>query len=303
MTTRLRDAVPLATIGAVLIVGWFLRGLLLWLASGAALILGRALHAVVGVSALQGIAGFAYLNSNWSTVAAYTGEHLRLALITLAVGLAIALPVGVLVNRVRWLYVPVFSLLDGIYTIPSIALFVVLVSIPQLGLSEKTALIVMIAYAQFILVRNVAAGMEGVPSETKEAALGMGMNRLQVFLRVELPLALPVIVGGLRIAAVATIGIATVAAFITIHDLGYLFTDALNNYSKTQTAAEIEAGAIAVTFLAISADLALRFVERLIPANRVARAGRPSRLRSYLQSPLTSRAAPEEEALAQSRLP
>ncbi len=262
---------------AALVGIWLAREPLLWALAQMANVLGVALHRLVGLPFLDRFGGFAYMNAYWDNVSAYTGEHVQLTAATLLIGLAIALPVGVLLNRVRWLYVPVFGALDTVYTIPSIALFLVLLQVPGFGLSFNTALVVLVAYAQFILVRNVAAGMDGVPAEIKEAARGMGMNPVQVFFRVELPLALPVIAGGFRIAAVATIGIASVAAFIGIHDLGFLFYDAVYNFS-INSQGEIEAGAIAVAALAVFVDVALRFLEGFIPANRVARAGKPSRL-------------------------
>lgn len=260
---------------AVAVIVWMLRNYVSSAAGVLALVAGNAVHGFVGLSVFSGFGGFRYMNQNWSVIAGYFGEHLRLSVEALAYAIAIALPVGIIVNRFRWLYVPTFTVLDGIYTIPSLALFVVLLS--RTGISDATVLIALVAYAQFILVRNVVVGLEGVPAEVKEAARGMGMNSFQILTTVELPLALPVIVAGLRLATVATISIASIAAFIAIPDLGTLFVNATTN-GGVNAYPEIEAGAVAVTGLALGADLVLRAVERFIPANRVGHAGRPSKV-------------------------
>lgn len=210
----------------------------------------------------------------WPSVTSYFGVHLRLVIEAVLISTVIALIVGLTIHRVRWLYFPVFVLLDAVYTIPSLALFTLL--LPFTKLMDATVLIPLVAYAQFILVRNVVAGLNSVPEDVKEAARGMGMGPMQVLLKVELPLALPVIIAGVRIATVASIGTAAIAALVAIPDLGALFFTAVQGGHHPFDS--IEAGALAVVVLALSADLIFRVVERFIPANRVARAGRESRL-------------------------
>ncbi|HEV3310710.1 MAG TPA: ABC transporter permease [Chloroflexota bacterium] len=210
----------------------------------------------------------------WPSVTSYFGVHLRLVVEAVLISTIVALIVGLIIHRVRWLYFPLFVLLDAVYTIPSLALFTLL--LPFTKLMDATVLIPLVAYAQFILVRNVVAGLNGVPEDVKEAARGMGMSPMQVLRKVELPLALPVIAAGVRIATVASIGTAAIAALIAIPDLGALFFVAVQGGHHPFDS--IEAGALAVVVLALSADLIFRVVERFIPANRVARAGRESRL-------------------------
>jgi osmoprotectant transport system permease protein len=154
-----------------------------------------------------------------------------------------------------------------IYTIPSLALLTYLIAL--IGIGTKNALIALVAYAQFILVRNVVVGLRQVDPVVIDAARGMGMSGRQILFRIEYPLALPVILGGLRIATVATIAIASIASLVDAGGLGTLLFTGLNLGSNS----EIEVGAIAVSLLAIAADVVLRLVDRLLPATR-ARVGR-----------------------------
>lgn len=203
-----------------------------------------------------------YFFSHQSDVWMYFGQHIRLTLYTLAISLAIAVPLGTLVARVPVLYTPVLGLLGVIYTIPSLALLAYLVTIVGIGVSN--ALIALVAYAQFILVRNVVVGLRQVDAVVVDAARGMGMTGWQILLKIEYPLALPVILGGLRIATVATIAIATIGALVDAGGLGRLLFDGISNGYYSQ----IEVGALAVSSLAVAADILLRLVERFLPANR-----------------------------------
>lgn len=192
-------------------------------------------------------------------------EHLQLTAIALAIALIFAIPLGVLITNVRPLSFPVLILLGVIYTIPSLALLAFL--IPWFGLGRQPAVIVLAAYAQLALVRNIAAALQGVDGSLLEAAHGVGMSSFQVFWRVRLPLALPVLIAGFRIALVTTISLATVTAWINAGGLGSLLFDGIaRNYNS-----EILAGAIAITILALCADAILRVIERLTPAARAAR--------------------------------
>lgn len=205
-----------------------------------------------------------YLADNPGTVLTDLGQHIEITLLTLAIAIAIALPLGTLVARVRILYTPVLGLLGIVYTIPSFAFLAFLIRFVGIGISS--ALIPLVAYAQFILVRNVVTGLRGVDPAVVDAARGMGMTGRQILFRIEYPLALPVMLAGLRIATVATIAIATVAALDDAGGLGSLLFDGINNsFSSTS---EIQVGAIAVSLLAIAADLLLRGAERLVPAAR-----------------------------------
>jgi osmoprotectant transport system permease protein len=198
-----------------------------------------------------------YLFTHFPTVAARLGEHVVLVAVSLAIALAIALPLGVLVARRPRVGSIVLTALNVIYTIPSLALLAILVAV--LGLGTPTAIVALVAYAQMILVRNVAVGLRGVSPAALDAADGLGFTKTARLLRIELPLALPAIVGGIRIATVALIGIATIAAWIDAGGLGTLVFEGLHADDMDK----IIAGSLAAVVLALAADLALRVAERL----------------------------------------
>ncbi len=197
-----------------------------------------------------------YLVQNWADVADRFGEHLEMTLIALAIALVIALPLGVMITRFRRWEGPVMALLGLLYTIPSLALLVLL--IPWVGLGLDNAVIVLVIYAQVILVRNIVAGINGVEPAIVEAARGMGMSGWQRLLRIELPLALPVVLAGVRIATVTIIGIGAVAALINAGGIGRLLFDGVS----TSNPQKVVAGSIAAAALASLANLLLRFLER-----------------------------------------
>ena len=141
------------------------------------------------------------------------------------------MPVSLVAVRYRWLQAPAFSIAGILYTIPSLALFAILV--PLTGLSRTTALIPLASYTLFILTRNIVTGLEGVPSAVKDAADGMGYGRTARLVKVELPLALPSIMAGIRLATISTIGLVTVTALIGLGGLGQLINDGLNRDFRT----------------------------------------------------------------------
>lgn len=238
------------------------------LMAAAALLLLSAAAGFLDASGIRKNFDLSYFDQNRSDVYAALKEHLILTLKTLVIAMAIALPLGTLVARVRVLYTPVMTLVGIVYTIPSFAFLAMLV--PYVGIGATPALIALVSYAQFILVRNVAVGLSEVDPAAVDAARGMGMNAWQILYMVEYPLALPVILGGLRIATVATIAIATIAARIDAGGLGTLLFDGVDRAYYS----EILTGAVAVALLAIAADIILRLAERLLPATR-ARAASP----------------------------
>ena len=197
-----------------------------------------------------------YLLDNLPHVATLFGQHLRLAAIALAIALLIAVPLGVLIARVRWLRGPVLGALAVIYTIPSLSLFVLL--IPLFGLGTVPAVIALVAYAQLVLVRNVVVGLTGIDPAVIEAARGMGMSGWQRFARVELPLTLPLLLAGARVATLSIIGIGTIAAFINAGGLGQLLFEGVVTGNRDK----IIAGALAVSLLAIGVNALLRLLER-----------------------------------------
>lgn len=198
-------------------------------------------------------------------------QHIWLTVLAVGIGLLIALPVSVYVHRRRRLYPVAAGFAGVLYTIPSIAFMGLL--IPFSGLSTMTALVPLVSYTLLIYIRNIVTGLDGVPEETKEAARGMGYSERQLRWRVEIPLALPAIVAGLRLAAVSTIGLVTVTAMIGKGGAGYLLKAGFNNLLPRNTAVTI--GAVLSLLLAILADVGLlRLQRRLAPWTR----GRRDRL-------------------------
>jgi osmoprotectant transport system permease protein len=201
----------------------------------------------------------------WSWVADHTDdisaalrEHVTLTIAAVALGLVIALPLGILAAQHRRFLVPVLSLSGVLYAIPSLAAFGLLG--PVTGyLSFTTALLPLTSYTLLILIRNVVAGLDDVPDEAKDAATGMGYGRWQRLLRVELPLALPAIVAGIRIATVSTIALVTVAFLINRGGLGQLILDGVRRDFRTP----LVVGSVLSIALAVVADLLLVGLQRL----------------------------------------
>lgn len=175
---------------------------------------------------------------DWSWVRTHLGDirellvqHLVLTGIAVGVGFAIALALAVLSVRARRLYGPVTWVTGVMYTIPSIALFVLLV--PYTGFTVLTAEIGLVSYTLLILIRNIVAGIDAVPADVREAAVAMGYRPMRLLLRIELPMALPAIIAGLRIATVTTIGLVTITSLITFGGLGKLILDGLRRFFTT----------------------------------------------------------------------
>ena len=198
-----------------------------------------------------------YLFAHPAIVAQRFGEHVFLVGVSLAIALAIALPLGVLVARKPRAGAIALGVLSAIYTIPSLALLAILVAV--FGLGTPTAIVALVAYAQMLLVRNVAEGLRGVSPAAVDAARGLGFTPLAQLLRIELPLALPAIVGGVRIATVSLVSIATVAAWIDAGGLGTLVFEGLHQDDPPK----IIAGSLAAVLLAVVADVTLRIAERM----------------------------------------
>jgi osmoprotectant transport system permease protein len=207
-----------------------------------------------------------YLFQRPDRVWAFTLEHLGLSATAILVALLVAVPLGILATRFKRLTLPTLSLLGVVYTIPSLAFLALL--IPGLGIGRTPALVVLATYAQLFLVRNIVAGLRGVGTATLEAAVGQGMTPWQVFARVRWPLALPVMLAGLRTAFVTTISLATVAAWIDAGGLGTLLFEGISRNAPNR----ILAGAVAITALALLADGLLRLAERQTAAARARRA-------------------------------
>ncbi len=217
--------------------------------------------------------GIGYLLGNPDIVGGLLAQHLQLMGIALGAALVIALPLAVLLDHVHWLAVPVMGTLGIAYTIPSLALIILL--IPLFGLGATPVIIALVIYAQIILVRNTLVGFQSVNPATLEAARGMGMNEWRVWSRVQLPLSLPIILAGVRIAAVTTIGIAAVGAKFGAGGLGTLLFDGI----ATKRDDKIWAGAIAVALFAFAVNGLLLLLQRATDPATKTRTRRPDRVR------------------------
>jgi len=207
-----------------------------------------------------------WLRSHWGdTLQPALVQHIELTLIAVGIGFAIASALALIGYRWRLFDTPFGIFSDFLYTIPSLALFQLLV--PFTGLGVPTVEVALVSYTLFILYRNMIAGLRAVPNEAIEVARGMGFTRRQTFLKVELPLAAPAVIAGLRIATVSTIAIATVAAFVIPQGLGEpIFTGLQQNLFRT----EILAAGVLAILLALTADGLLALFQRLVtPWSRI----------------------------------
>jgi osmoprotectant transport system permease protein len=206
-----------------------------------------------------------WIEDNLELIADRLGEHVWLTVLAVGIGLAIAFPVAVQVYRHPRLYGPVTGVAGVIYTIPSLALFALL--LPFTGLSTLTAEIGLVGYTLLILIRNIVTGLRGVPEDARDAARGMGFSERQLLWRIDVPLALPAVVAGLRIATVSTIGLVTVTALIGKGGVGFLFLAGFRNLFPRTTA--IVLGLVLSVALAVIADGLLVGAQRwLMPWTR-----------------------------------
>jgi osmoprotectant transport system permease protein len=210
-----------------------------------------------------------YIDNSWwcpyywtdrrSLLTSAVSQHLWLTLVSVAVGFAVAFPLALLARRFRRLESTVLGVTTMIYTIPSLALFSLFA--PYTGLTSFTVVIGLALYSLTILVRNILAGLAGVPDDVREAAVGNGYGPAQLLFTIELPLALPVIMAGLRVATVSTVALVTIGSIVGPYGgLGNLLLDAVS----TQFKAQILAASVLCVVLAVALDLVLVVVQRLI---------------------------------------
>jgi osmoprotectant transport system permease protein len=197
---------------------------------------------------------WSHLGLFWSR----TVEHLVLTGIALGVGFLISIGLSIVALRYRKSYTPITWVTGVFYSIPSLALFGIL--IPLTGLSVTTAEIGLVSYTLLIFIRNIVAGIDGVPQEVREAALGMGYTSTRMLWQIEIPIALPVIIAGVRIAAVTTVGLVTITAIIGLGGLGQLILDGLNRLFTTP----LIVGTVLSAALALLIDYGLVLVERAL---------------------------------------
>ena len=216
-----------------------------------------------------------FLKANWSDILAHIAQHLWLVFISIAIAVVIGLPLGVLITRRKRLRGPVLGIANVMQTIPSLALFGFLIPLPFIGgIGPRTAIVALVFYALLPIIRNTVTGILGVDRNVREAAVAMGMTDRQVLFQVELPLAMSVILTGVRVAVVITIGVAIIAAEVGAGGLGeYIFRGLRMDDNRL-----LLAGAVPSALMALIADFGFSLIERRFDPNvQRARAGKPLR--------------------------
>ncbi|MFB6632911.1 ABC transporter permease [Streptomyces sp. NPDC004288] len=204
-----------------------------------------------------------YLSTRREILTDAVVQHLQLAGAALGIALLLALPLAIAARRWRWAAGPVLGLTTLLYTIPALAMFSLL--LPVYGLSAGLVVAGLVLYSLTLLVRNLLAGLRAVPEETRQAARGLGYGPIRLLLAVELPLALPAAMAGLRIAAVSAVSLVTIGAIVGHGGLGNLIYSGMNTYFKAQV---LTASLLCVA-IAVAADLLLLGAQRLLtPWNR-----------------------------------
>ncbi|WP_328907424.1 ABC transporter permease [Streptomyces sp. NBC_00234] len=192
-----------------------------------------------------------YLSSRSEILWDASVQHVQLTVVSVLIGLALALPLALLARRLRWAAGPVLGLTTILYTVPSLAMFSLL--LPVYGLSAALVVAGLVLYSLTLLVRNILAGLRAVPEETRQAARGMGYGPVRLLLTVELPLALPASMAGLRIATVSAVSLVTVGAIVGHGGLGNLIYSGMNTYFKAQ----VLTASVLCVVIAVAADLLL----------------------------------------------
>lgn len=199
-----------------------------------------------------------WIGRNIDDIAGLLGDHVLMSLLPVVAGLMLALPIGLACARWRWLYPPVLAITSVLYALPAIALFVVLIAFT--GLTRTTVMIPLTLYTLSVLVPGVVDGLRAVPDHVRQAAIAMGFGQLRRLFQVELPIALPVVMAGLRVATVSNISLVSVGALIGNGGLGELFTDGFYRDFPTP----IIVGIVATIVLAVLADVALILLQRAL---------------------------------------
>lgn len=200
-----------------------------------------------------------FLQQNWPELLTLTREHIVLVVVAIAIAVVIGIPTGILITRYQSLRTPVLGIANIMQTVPSLALFGFLIPLPFIGgIGARTALVALVLYSLLPIIRNTVTGILGVEPSVREAAVAMGMTDGQVLRQVELPLAMGVIVTGLRVATVIAVGVTTIAAAVGAGGLGVYIFRGLRNYDNNL----LLAGALAAAVLALLADFLLGLVEQ-----------------------------------------
>lgn len=206
-----------------------------------------------------------WILENLGLIGSLAAEHLRQSLLSIAIGFVLSIPLGWVAWRYKLVGGPVVTLTGLLYTIPSLALLMILPVVTGMSaISEANLIVALALYAIAIMVRGVVDGLNSVDPATRSAATAMGYGPLRRFFAVDLPLAGPVILAGLRVTAVSTISLATVGILVGVTNLGYLFTNGL----QRRIIEEVFAGILAVALIALAVDLLLLLLGRwLMPWN------------------------------------
>ncbi|MFG2639519.1 ABC transporter permease [Streptomyces sp. NPDC048370] len=199
-----------------------------------------------------------YLSSRSEILGDAVLQHLQLTVLSVVIGLLFAVPLAVAARRWRWAAGPVLGITTILYTIPSLAMFSLL--LPVYGLSASIVIAGLVLYSLTLLVRNILAGLRAVPEDTRQAARGMGYGPVRLLLTVELPLALPAAMAGLRIATVSAVSLVTIGAIVGFGGLGNLIYSGMNTYFKAQ----VLTASVLCVIIAIAADLLLLGLQRLL---------------------------------------
>ena len=206
-----------------------------------------------------------YLQQNWPELWEHLREHLWLVFISTLIAVAIGLPTGVLLTRKKSLRGPILGIANVMQTIPSLALFGFLIPLPFIGgIGARTAIVALVLYSLLPIIRNTVTGILGVDPNVREAAVAMGMTGSQVLWQVELPLAMSVIITGVRVALVIAIGVATIAAAVGAGGLGVFIFRGIRQFDNNL----LLAGAVPAALLALTADFGLGLVERYFSVTR-----------------------------------
>jgi osmoprotectant transport system permease protein len=200
-----------------------------------------------------------FLKTNWSDILAHIAQHVWLVFVSIAIAVLIALPVGILITRRKRLRAPLLGIANVMQTIPSLALFGFLIPLPFIGgIGPRTAIVALVFYALLPIIRNTVTGILGIDGSVREAAVAMGMTDRQVLFQVELPLAMSVILTGVRVAVVITIGVAIIAAEVGAGGLGeYIFRGLRLNDNHL-----LLAGAVPSALMALLADFGFSLIEK-----------------------------------------